>query len=49
MSLALILAIVFFSSLVLTMVGLGGGLIFSPPFYSFRIPFEHGTVRLSVS
>lgn len=40
MSLALILAIVFFSSLVLTMVGLGGGLIFSPLFILLGFPLS---------
>ncbi len=40
MSLALIFAIVFFSSFILTMVGLGGGLIFSPLFILLEFPLS---------
>jgi uncharacterized membrane protein YfcA len=38
MPLALILVIVFFASFILTMVGLGGGLIFSPLFILLKFP-----------
>ena len=38
MSLILLLAVIFFSSLILTMVGLGGGLIFSPLFVLLGFP-----------
>ena len=38
MALALLLIVIFLSSLVLTMVGLGGGLIFSPLFVLLKFP-----------
>ena len=38
MSLILLLAVIFFSSFILTMVGLGGGLIFSPLFVLLGFP-----------
>jgi len=38
MPLILLLAIIFFASLILTMVGLGGGLIFSPLFVLLNFP-----------
>ena len=38
MTLTLLLAIIFLSSLILTMVGLGGGLIFSPLFVLLKFP-----------
>ncbi len=38
MSLTLLLAIIFFSSFILTMVGLGGGLVFSPLFVLLGFP-----------
>ncbi len=58
MSLPLILLIVFCSSLVLTMIGLGGGLIFSPLFVLLNFPkdmavsaslFLNGTAAISAA
>ncbi|MBW2602988.1 MAG: sulfite exporter TauE/SafE family protein [Deltaproteobacteria bacterium] len=40
MSLVLLLSIIFFASLILTMVGLGGGLIFSPLFVLLNFPIS---------
>ncbi len=38
MSLTLLLAVIFFASFILTMVGLGGGLVFSPMFVLLGFP-----------
>ena len=38
MSLTLLLAVIFFASFILTMVGLGGGLVFSPLFVLLGFP-----------
>jgi len=40
MSLTILLPVIFFSSFVLTMVGLGGGLVFSPLFVMLGFPVE---------
>ena len=40
MSIFLLVAIIFFASLILTMVGLGGGLIFSPLFVLLEFPLS---------